>query len=67
MNFVIAILVGIIVAFIVVTAMKSGLTSVAAKREANNYVVKSSVNIRNTGENFIRKELEKREIPQSNS
>lgn len=67
MNFVIAILVGIIVAFIVVTAMKSGLTSVSSKREANNYVVKSSVNIRNTGENFIRKDLEKREIPKSNS
>lgn len=63
MNYVIGIIIAIIIALIVVSVMKSGLTSVAAQRQADNYVIKGSVNIRNTFDTFERKTLEKREKP----
>lgn len=67
MNYVIAIVIGFIIAFVVVNVMKGGLTSVIPKREANNYVIKESVHIRNTYDNFVRKELEKKERPKENT
>lgn len=67
MYIVVGIIVGVVLAFIVVSAMKSGLTSVAAKREANSYVIKNSIKIRNTCDNFVRKELQKKERPKQNN
>jgi len=63
MNFGVAIIIGIVIAFIVVSVMKSGLTSVAAKRQADNYVIRESVKIRNTFDRFERKTLDKKEKP----
>lgn len=63
MNIFVCVIIGVVIAFIVVSVMKSGLTSVATKRQADNYVIRESVKIRNTFDNFERKTLDKREKP----
>jgi len=67
MSIVIALIGGAIIALIIVSAMKSGHRSVAARTEAADYVVPGSLNITGSRDTFLYHNVVAAPIPQSNN
>lgn len=59
MNIVISIVIGVIIAFIIVSAQASGLKTVRKEREAANYVKKNSLRFTVNRDSFLYKKTEK--------
>ncbi|MCQ2465421.1 MAG: hypothetical protein MJ095_07560 [Oscillospiraceae bacterium] len=64
MNYVIAVIIGIIVAFVIAAIQKSSLTSVTMQHAAADYVKKGSVKFRIQTERFLYRKVEKTEKQQ---
>ncbi|EHL17585.1 hypothetical protein HMPREF9630_01597 [Peptoanaerobacter stomatis] len=54
---------GFLIAFIIVSIGKSSLKSVAFNRTANNYLKEGSLNLRNSSESFLYRNVTRREKP----
>lgn len=67
MSFIVALVIGVVLALIVTGVMKGKLKSVHAQRAATNYVRKGSLNVTESYELFLYRTVEKREKPKSSS
>lgn len=67
MSFIVALVIGIVLALIVTGIMKGKLKSVRAQRAASNYVRQGSMNVTESYEMFLYRTVEKREKPKSDS
>ncbi|MBO7650459.1 MAG: hypothetical protein J6S79_06930 [Lachnospiraceae bacterium] len=64
-SYIIAAVIGLIVALIAISIMKGGMKNVAKSRNAADYVAKDSFRLRTSNDRFLRKE-EKRTKKQTN-
>lgn len=62
-----ALVIGLIVALVGTSVLKSELHSVAPKTQANSYIVPGSLNIKAKNESFLYSRTEKTEKPQQES
>jgi uncharacterized protein len=67
MSFIVALVIGVVLALIVTGVMKGQLKSVRSQRAAANYVRKGSMNVTESYELFLYRTVEKREKPKSSS
>lgn len=63
MNYIIAVIIGIVIAFIIAGVQKSALTSVEMQRAAANYIKQNSLKFSVKTDNFLYKKVEKEEKP----
>lgn len=67
MSFIVALVIGVVLALIVTGVMKGKLKSVRSQRAATNYVRQGSLNVTESYEMFLYRTVEKREKPKSSS
>ena len=67
MSFIVALVIGIVLALIVTGVMKGKLKSVRSQRAAANYVRQGSMNVTESSELFLYRTVDRREKPKSSS